>query len=291
MMKLVKYKKVPRPTSKMGYCNICSKNKLLTEDHVPPKGCVGINRQQVALLTEYLSLGQLDKRNAKQIQNGLKFKSICNDCNNRLLGTLYDPSLNEFAQQVSIIARLIQGRMVLPDPFKVKLKPLPVLKAIVGHLLAARVRSDMTTPLPSAPFISAMQQFVQQKDALPPEELRVFCWFYPSDIQVIILGSGIVENIFSEKRQVIIGDIIKFFPLGFWVTWDHNYNLEMDLNLIEIALWPDIKLSDELEIKLPLKGIPRIDWPEHQDDSSVMLMHDEYAFIAKKFRRKKMKKA
>jgi len=282
-MKKVRFKKtIPRPLSREGYCNICGKFRKLTYDHIPPKGCVGINTQQAALLINFLKIGELDKRNARLLQNGLNFKSICSDCNNRLLGAYYDPALKDFAKQVSSISD-VKKRLTLPPKVTIKIKPLPVMKAVAGHLLAARIRKNMNEPLKDAPAINALQKFVLDRDALPSNYLKFYYWFYPSDIQVIILGCGLINNLLSSERNFVIADIIKFYPLGFMVTFDSQENIPEQFRLMQITVHDNVGLDTESEILLKLENLPKIDWPEHQEDNSVMLLNDEFAYISKKY--------
>jgi len=286
-MKEVVAKGIPKPINKYGYCNICAKRVELTNDHVPPKGCVGVNPQQASRLAEYLKAGGLSKRNAKIMQNGLKFKSICSYCNNTLLGTYYDPALKEFAKKVSNIVKLKNKKFYLPSKISITIKPLPVLKAVVGHLLAARVRVDMSKPLPDAPAIKSMQDFVYNVNKLPDEYLKFYCWLYPSEIQVIILGAGLITDLFSSQRNFVVGDVVKFFPVGFLVTFDSQSALPNQLNFSQISIPNGLKLEDELELALNTTDIPPIDWPEYQEGYSVMLLNDEFAYFAKKYKKRK----
>lgn len=280
-------KGIPIPTSRYGYCNICAKEAELTYDHVPPKGCVGVNAQQASRLAEYLKIGELNKTNAIIMQNGLKFKSICSNCNNNLLGIYYDPALKELAKKISRIVNLTNRNFYLPPKISITIKPLPVLKAVAGHLLAARVRPDMSEPLPSAPAIQIMQDFVLNRDKLPEKDLNFYCWLYPSDIQVIILGAGLIADLFSKQRDSVVGDVVKFFPVGFLVTFNSKNTLPNSLNLTQISIPNGFEFNDELELTLSTRNIPSLNWPIHQEGDSVMLLNDQFAYFAKKYKRKK----
>lgn len=286
-MKEIMARGIPKPIGNYGYCNICAKKAELTDDHVPPKGCVGVNPQQASRLAEYLKVGSLNKQNAKILQNGLKFRSICSTCNNTLLGIHYDPALKDFAKKISNIAKLKNKEFYLPQKISIPIKPLPVLKAVTGHLLAARVRSDMSRPLPDAPAIKSMQKFVLNVDSLPDKNLKFYCWLYPSDIQVIILGAGLINNLFSSKRNFVVGDVLKFFPIGFLVTFDSQSVLPNQLNFSQISIPNGLKMDEEWELTLNTKDIPPIDWPEYQEGYSAMLLNDELAYFAKKYKKKK----
>lgn len=275
-------KKIRFYAQKNGCCNICGEFNDLTFDHVPPKGCVGIQNRNVALLTNILSCGKLSKKNTRQFQNGLKFRSLCSKCNNTLLGVEYDPFLNDFASKVSNYVNLIVKYDVsLPKSTTIQINVQRVVRAIVGHLLAAQVREDMSKPIVRAPYLDAIRDFFLNPCAPIPKELEVYYWLYPSDIQVIILGSGVMD-INNNKRKAIVGDFIKFYPIAFWVTWDQP---SVDLKLSSLCKNKDLQIDELVNITISTHNIPRIDWPEHPGDDEIVLLNDEVAYYAKKKRR------
>ena len=85
--------------NKTGICHICLKKSKLTADHVPPKSCKNKGKQQLFL--EYIIT---EKNTAitktKLFQNGIKFYTICQKCNNDLLGGDYDRELEYFMKEV-----------------------------------------------------------------------------------------------------------------------------------------------------------------------------------------------
>jgi hypothetical protein len=270
-------KKIRYYDSKEGYCNICGEYGKLTFDHVPPKGCVGIQTRNVALLTDAFDCKKLTQYNSRQFQNGLKFKSLCEVCNNKLLGIEYDPYLNEFAAKVSNYANLIISHGIsLPKSIDIEIKPQRVVRSVIGHLLAAQVREDMCTPREKAPYIEAIRQYFLDPSASTPKELEVYYWLYPSDIQVIILGCGLMS---INKMEPIIGEFIKFYPIAFWVTWDKP---KVDISLQSLTKNKDLLIDDLLTATISIKNIPRVDWPEHPSDDEMVLLNDEVAYISKK---------
>jgi len=277
-------KKIRYYSGKEGYCNICGEYKKLTFDHVPPKGCVGIQNRNVALLTAALDCKKLNKHNTRQLQDGLKFKSLCEVCNNELLGLEYDPFLNEFAAKMSNYTNLIINHDIsLPKSFDIDIKLQRVTRSIVGHLLAAQVREDMATPVRRAPYLDAIRQYFLNPSASIPKELEIYYWLYPSDIQVIILGSGLMS---IYRKDAIIGEFIKFYPIAFWVTWDQP---PIDINLPSLTKNKELLINETSSVTVSIENIPRIDWPEHPGDDEIVLLNDEVAYIAKKKRRKPKK--
>ncbi len=86
------YRKYKR--NRVGACNICGAKGRLTWDHVPPKG--GIELQPVEIervMSVFSSALALDRREISQ--NCLKFRTLCDRCNNDLLGARFDPALND----------------------------------------------------------------------------------------------------------------------------------------------------------------------------------------------------
>ena len=264
-----------------GYCNICGEYCKLTFDHVPPKGCVGIQHSNVALLTTALACNGLNKYNARQFQDGLKFKSLCEKCNNELLGLEYDPFLKELFAKVSNYTNLIiKHNVSLPKTICIEIKPQRVIRSVVGHLLAAQIRNDMTIPLKNAPYLDACRQYFLNSNASIPKELNVYYWLYPSDIQVIILGSGLIN---IKRQETFIGEFIKFYPLAFWVVWNQP---EININLQSLTKNKELLIDDLLSVTISTRNLPRVDWPEQPGDDEVVLLNDEVAYIAMKKRRK-----
>ena len=78
-----------------GRCNICGEEKKLTSDHVPPKGVNRFTRMELHSVSGALNALEGKKKKFRQFQNGVKFRSLCRDCNGGLLGKKYDPALGK----------------------------------------------------------------------------------------------------------------------------------------------------------------------------------------------------
>jgi hypothetical protein len=122
-MNNISFKRFRYYGSKEGYCNICNKFTELTEDHVPPKGCIGINKKDVQVLTKYLACEEIKPR---LFQSGLKFRTICSNCNKILLGQEYDPELIQLSREIGLYLRVKnEFDFSLPKYIKVKTVILP----------------------------------------------------------------------------------------------------------------------------------------------------------------------
>src|SRR6056297_3557589 len=80
---------------KVSQCNICKKVKALSWDHVPPKGGISLTSVEQETVFQRLTING-EKRKYTISQNGVKFRTICKECNEKI-GSKYDPVLNDFA--------------------------------------------------------------------------------------------------------------------------------------------------------------------------------------------------
>ena len=124
------YKKKKRKD--IDLCNICGKSKRLTWDHVPPKCC---NNRYAIKTNSWMEGIPEESSYTKKYQNGIKFRSLCDECNNKVLGANYDKVLEEFANQLAII---MQTSIALPPVVKVPIKINRLCRAICGHMLARK---------------------------------------------------------------------------------------------------------------------------------------------------------
>lgn len=263
-----------------GRCNICNAIGQLTRDHVPPLGTVESALFDVQNLTEYLSCESSKPRRA---HGSVEFINLCKVCNSERLGTYYDPHLKEFCNAA---ATWIRARykldLSLPAHTSIRIKPLRVARAIVGHLLAAEARSDRSAQLIHAPMPDAMRDFFLNENALPSPKLELFCWPYPSDWQVIIRAAGVAQY---GRKGVVTSDFLKFFPVAFWVAWDRPVSVSVD-HLASLTLSDCSALDDECTIKMPLSNVPPVDWPENPAENGMLYVSDRMTSVAQPVRRR-----
>lgn len=122
---------------KTGTCNLCLEEKALSWDHVPPKG--GINLTPVEIDTVFqVFAGDASTRMVRESQNGVKFRTICSDCNS-LLGFRYDPIINDFAITVG---RYLNSNLHFPEIISHRTRPAALMRGLLGHLIAAKNEID-----------------------------------------------------------------------------------------------------------------------------------------------------
>ena len=173
-MHYVKYKR-----EKSGQCNICKREGPLTWDHVPPKGSIELSAVEMQTMFQALS-GNSEPPKYKISQNGVKFRTICESCNN-LLGKRYDPALNAFANDVG---QFLKSRLTFPSIIKIPTKPQLLMRAILGHLLAGKIELDASL------FDEQIRGFLFDDSAPQPDEIYIFYWIYPYEHQVILRDVG-----------------------------------------------------------------------------------------------------
>jgi hypothetical protein len=248
----IQYVKVKR--EKTGICNICKQPCELTWDHVPPQG--GID---VVPLGQYTILEQLAGRDDRpkhlETQNGVKFRTICTRCNRNLLGTEYDPTLNDFALGVG---QFLKTTIKLPSSVGYATKPARLLRALFGHLLAAKSEVEDTKS------DQLMRKFVLDNTALLPLDLNVFYWIYPYP-HVVVIRDVVMPATRGRFDRAGIFSILKYFPIAYLVT-----NLREYENLISLSFYCPSSLDTEVRIPIPLAPPPGVAWPEVVDDQNFI---------------------
>lgn len=268
-------KKVRTKGDKAGRCNICGALGKLTEDHVPPKG--SINPRKVGIRSLVQTVEPVDPKIVQFSQNGVKFRSLCAKCNNHRLGKKFDPALNQFSRKV---AQLLtnHSRLILPSRVDIELQPQRIARAVIGHLLAAEIREDMSSSLISAPMRELMRQYFLDISADFPTELNLYFWTYPAKRQVILKGVGV--GLFSTN-QVIVGDFLKYFPIAFWLTHKAPQRVKESMQDREMPIrGSGVDDYRTVAIRTDKQDTFRSNWPEVPDDYEMLLVNDDLCFIA-----------
>jgi hypothetical protein len=276
----------------IGYCNICNQRAKLTWDHVPPKGSIDLTPVEITALLD--TLGRCDgnpvefhhqDESVKQriprkgrSQNGLKYRSICAECNNDRLGARYDLELNRVSAEVS---KLVRGRfeagLALPTEFAIKVKTHLLLRGLIGHVLAARRSLDQTKPLGGfdSGFNHALRAYVLDENLPIPPSVRVYYWVYPSRDHVIIPALGVADR---NGGPFFIGDLIKFFPLAYYIVDSDTSTMQLPTATFMGDGCNDMDCTVDLFVDLA--GTPPINWPETPTKEYCTVMTVEMSVVA-----------
>lgn len=246
------YVKVKR--DKSGVCNICEKPSKLTWDHVPPQSGIDITPLDQYTILERLTGRELNPQSV-QTQNGVKYRTLCANCNNALLGHEYDPVLNEFALG---IGRFLHTTIKLPATVNYPTKPARLLRAIFGHMLAAKVEVEQTKS------DQAMRKFFLDATACLPRDLNVFMWLYPYPNVVSISDVSMLARR-GRFDQFGVFSILKYFPIAYLVT-----NLRQHENLSCLSFHWTSDRDAVVQVPISLYSYMPSDWPEIVDEGNML---------------------
>jgi len=232
-------------------CNICRQQGKLSKDHVPPRGTlifqdVGINN------FENLFKGT-KKKFTKISQNGIKFETICESCNNKL-GHDLDAGLKSFT---SNITEELSKPIPINKTLLIECFPSTVIRSILGHILAAKTETDNVTP------DRKIRSFLFDYSKPIHKDIHVFYWFYPF-ANIRITRDFVMPISQDEQGNIKMGfcNIIKFFPIAFLVTDVVSYAQLPNLNQYR-------NFSVRIKVKIPLSigNIHEEGWPEIPSNS------------------------
>lgn len=238
---------------KVGLCNICSQMKDLTWDHVPPKGGIEISTMKMESLFDVFT-GTDEAKNCES-QNGLKFRTICKECN-EFLGQKYDPVVNEFALSVG---RYLKSRFKFPEIIHHKTKPLRLIKGILGHLIAAKVEYDDVV------LDTQVRAFILDENSLVPDNIHIFYWVYPYD-RTVILRDFAMPSVRGKFEKFGVFHTLKYFPIAYLVSDNKKYE-----GLSELTKYKNVHVDDEIEVQIDLKRVEHHYWPEIVDSGNILL--------------------
>jgi hypothetical protein len=260
-----------------GRCVICDDVGRLTFDHVPPRSVSPPTALEVRRLADTIRPGP-ESRPAREAFQAASFPSLCRKCNNDRLGSKYDPVLASLVTAVRrwIAVAVDHGRWV-PGDIGVTTQPFGLARSIVGHLLAAEERRDRSRTPPRGTFTNALREFFLADNAAWPDDLHLYTWLHPALVQVIVRGFAI-SGVIGIRYGPVVGDLLKFFPLAFWVTCTPASGVPY--RLTEVPLLRSTATDPSITLTLPLRGQPPPTWPEQPEDGAIVFQADERTSIA-----------
>jgi hypothetical protein len=167
-----------------GACNICGEVGPLTEDHTPPKGCVRPTEVELLHITYALSASE-PKVKRSFSQNGVKYRTLCGRCNNKLLGHTYDPYLTAFANGT---AALLQSSLYLPSLLAVRVRPQAIMRSVLGHIAAQGVDRYK-----KGPHTEEVRDYILDLSKPLPQALSMYYWAYPHKRQVLVRDASYMD--------------------------------------------------------------------------------------------------
>jgi hypothetical protein len=243
--------------NRIDICNICRETKPLSWDHVPPKGGIKLTSIEIEGIFELVS-GQ-SKGSKKISQNGVKYRTICSDCNSKL-GSEFDPELNKLNK---LLIEFLQSSSVLPKYSKIKVKPVRLMKAVLAHLVAAKHNIDEVV------IDKNIREILFSETISIPNDLHIHYWIYPFDCTVIMRDFALPAEQ-GNYSNCAFANMIKYFPLAFIVSDKENFR-----GLDSLSQYRNLKIDDEIDLKIDLGKMQDLDWPERVDENNILFMSSE----------------
>lgn len=248
-------KKIKR--NRIDICNICRETKPLSWDHVPPKGGIKLTSIEMEGIFELVS-GQ--PRGPKKIsQNGVKYRTICSDCNSKL-GSEFDPELNKLNKS---LIEFLQSSSVLPKYSIIKVKPVLLMKAVLAHLVTAKHNIDEVVT------DKKIRETLFSDTISIPDDLHIHYWIYPFDCTVIMRDFALPAEQ-GDYSNCALANMIKYFPLAFIVSDKKNFR-----GLDSLSQYRNLKIDEEIDLKIDLGKMQDLDWPERVDENNIVFMSAE----------------
>lgn len=230
----------------MGRCNLCGKLRKLSWDHIPPQGGIQLQPVEIDRVVAAFSSG-LQSPKPEISADGLKFRTICSPCN-ALLGTRYDPVLNDFAKT---LGRFLSTELTLPRIVHVPTRPTALARAVLAHLLAARLSET------EAFFDPLIRPLVTDEESAIPSEISVLYWVHPYAQQIVMRDCLMPLRRGTANAGFQRFGLLKYFPVAFMVTDAASYE-----GLDALTLWRNEPSSSELSIPVDLTTRRDPYWPE-----------------------------
>ena len=216
-------------------CNICLTKQELTNDHVPPK-CTGNSG-----LYHYVNL--LNFMISKQImykgvsQDGIKYKTICQKCNNEKLKE-YDIEIDKLFYTIKTAKA--SDKLTL----KLTLKPNKIIRGILGHFLSAKTSHIHTSS----------EDIFSEAINHPSKPINNNLGFYV--VPYFHNQIRVIRDLIIDYGKVLV-NCIKIYPLAFIITQPKYFPKLTDWNyFFDIA--PDSERSIEI---FGMKEC-QLEWPE-----------------------------
>lgn len=204
-------------------CNICGRVTKLTWDHVPPKAVLNEpNTYANTLFSEY-ELPSPNKHMA-HYQSGIKYRSICADCNNAVLGKndfVYKNFIDEIVTQLEMVAKAIQQGIALPRRITVNVKINRILRAICGHFLAMKTIYDDKN------LADEYLRTYVQDESLRLEKENLFSWFYPYSTVVNVRDLA-TKGHYTQTHPTGLISVMAAYPLAYMISSDDETKCRVD---------------------------------------------------------------
>ena len=238
-----------------GPCALCLNYSDLTQNHVPPES-VGNSEHWIARSYLAASTANRDLYFGRQFKGGLRFRTLCADCNNGL-GGKQDKVIGDFFE---CTRKLIESPIILAPTVQVTTKPNHIYKGLLAHIVSAN-----DSGAPSTFDAEARDLFFGRKN-LKSSTWNLFYWIYTNP-KIFVMRNAYF-TIWQPRVEIITIQIIKFYPLSFMFTQEPWFYGLPNMRLL-------LQSRDDEEVDVPIQ-VGRRDghqfWPVTAEPSNMILL-------------------
>jgi len=252
--------------TKSGYCRICGNYRKLSEDHIPPEKC--FNEATIFVNKPYNTT----------IDKGLRIKSICEKCNNSILGGNYDNELKLLVHEIDKYYLLRYQKNVLFKKVSITISKERIVKSILGHVLSCYgTQEDLSKSFNKEIdcYSNRMRKYVLGEENGFEKEIKIVFWLHPYRTIKVIPYFIFTELLNSETS--IQGSLFSFYPIGIWIINKNNYRLLSILNekVNEII----IDKSDDLKVDMDLIKDEDFPFSILKNKKSIAILYNDKSII------------
>ena len=239
-----------------GPCALCKTYSKLTEAHVPPQAVGNTDEWRAKSYMTALTAGNDDVFYPRHFRGGLRFKTLCRDCNSSL-GGREDKALANYFEQVR---KLVESPILLASPIiRIAAKPNLIYRGMFAHLASANDNG-----IPCSFDDEAREIFFRKRD-ISASSWSLFYWLY--------LGKNLsmTRNAFHATWQptTVVRPmfLLKIYPLAFLFVQESWFAGCANVRRF-------LQRRDDEQVELPLQ-IMRCDldpfWPATASPTNVVL--------------------
>lgn len=248
----------------------------MTEDHLFPKSITIPGQKKITEVLKRLDPNKKHHSNTKIAQNGVKKRTLCSHCNNKILGTILDPALSDLCKEVSL--QLRNARFLHFQTLHIENAQMnKVARAVAGHLLAL-------DDAPQARHVLArkLRRFVLNETARFPDGYDFQMWLYPFKEQAIY--KDLYHRIFFGKDDSTLGiSAFKTYPLAFAFCNKIESNSFKQAGVIELADKLNGNIEQKYRISISTKNIVDQAWPFAPHPNGVILTNSNGSLTTNPF--------
>ena len=205
---------IKKKRAEIDNCNICGTYGKMTWDHVPPKAAY--NETSAKVNTAFSGMPE-ENAYQKKYQNGIKFRSVCQKCNNELLSQ-YD---TVYANFINKVASILDGGDISNLNIEIEEDVRLLCKGIIGHFLSAKDFYDEECTVDIA-----LRKYLLFDELSP--ELKIYYWIYPYKT-INIIRDVVTGNVLGERFPKGMISVIASFPIAFMIAMDDDAKTLPDL--------------------------------------------------------------